>query len=52
LPDRDLARLREEEDRILESYAWEDRANGWVRVPIDKAIDRALQRGFPVRRAP
>ena len=41
--------LRKEEDRRLSSYEWIDREKGIVRIPIDRAIDLQLQRGFPTK---
>ena len=37
-PEGELEALREQEDAILEGYAWEDEANGIARVPIERAI--------------
>ena len=34
---------------LLSSYGWVDRPAGVVRIPIDRAIDITLERGFPVR---
>lgn len=41
--------LRSEEDKILSTYGWTDKEKGIVRVPIDRAMELQLQRGFPVR---
>lgn len=32
----------------LETYAWQDRKAGVVRIPIDRAMDVLLQKGLPV----
>jgi hypothetical protein len=40
------------EERKLTSYAWVDRSNGLVRIPIDRAMDLTAQRGLPSRPAP
>jgi hypothetical protein len=34
---------------LLSTYGWVDRPAGVVRIPIDRAIDITLERGFPVR---
>lgn len=49
-PSSELQQLREQEDRTLSTYGWVDRNAGKVRIPIDRAIDLQLQRGFPVRK--
>lgn len=46
-PARELRKLRAEEDAVLSSYAWVDRANGVVRIPIARAIDLLVERGLP-----
>lgn len=38
-PEADMATLRREEDRVLEGYAWVDRAGGVARIPIERAMD-------------
>jgi hypothetical protein len=42
--------LRASEDSILSTYGWSDKKAGIVRIPIDRAMDLALQRGFPTRK--
>ena len=49
-PSTDLQQLRQEEDRNLSTYGWVDKKAGTVRIPIDRAIDLQLQRGFPTRK--
>lgn len=51
-PRKDLLQYREEEKQKLESYGWENRANGTVRIPIERAINELLQKGFPVVNQP
>ena len=46
---KDLKQYKATEDQILNSYGWVDQKAGVVRIPIDKAMDILLQRGFPVR---
>jgi hypothetical protein len=48
-PDETLKVLRATEEAMLTTYGWVDRANGVVRIPIDRAIDLLLQRGLPTR---
>lgn len=48
-PAQELRQLRAEEDSVLSSYAWVDRAHGIVRIPIERAIDLLLERGLPAR---
>lgn len=47
-PSIEYQQLRAQEDQILSTYGWVDRKAGTVRMPIDRAIDLQLQRGFPV----
>ena len=49
-PAIEYQQLRAQEDQILSTYGWVDRKAGIVRIPIDRAIDLQLQRGFPVRK--
>jgi len=44
---RDLLRLHEHEDSILNSYGWVDQKAGIVRIPIERAMDIVAQRGLP-----
>jgi hypothetical protein len=48
----DLAKVRENEDKVLHSYAWVDQPKGVVRIPIDRAIDVLTQKGLPSRPNP
>jgi hypothetical protein len=49
-PAMEVKDLRSEEDKILSTYGWTDKKTGVVRIPIDRAIELQLQRGFPTRR--
>ena len=51
-PRAELDALRREEDALLHSYGWVDRAQGRVRIPIDRAMDLIGKRGLPVRPSP
>lgn len=46
-----LSTLRAEEEATLNNYAWVDRNNNVVRIPIADAMKLALQRGFASREA-
>jgi hypothetical protein len=49
-PSSELEQLRQSEDQTLTTYGWVDRKAGTVRIPIDRAMELQLQRGFPVRK--
>ena len=49
-PSLELQQLRAQEDQILSTYGWVDRTAGTVRIPLDRAMDLQLQRGYPVRK--
>lgn len=38
-----LRDLRAGEEEILKNYAWQDQEKGFVRVPIDRAMEWAIQ---------
>jgi hypothetical protein len=44
----DLLETQARQRQELETYSWEDRNAGIVRIPIDRAIDLLLQKGLPV----
>jgi len=48
-PFKDIYLLRQGEAEKLTSYGWVDKDGGVTRIPIDRAIEVMLQRGFPVR---
>ena len=48
-PFRDIYSLRESEAQKLSSYGWVDKEGGVARIPIDRAMEVMLQRGFPAR---
>lgn len=37
------------QNQKLNNYGWEDRSNGIVHIPIDRAMDLIAQRGLPTR---
>jgi len=45
---QDIADLHAREDLLLDNYTWADRAQGKVRIPIDRAMELLAQRGLPV----
>jgi hypothetical protein len=44
-----LKQYRAVEDQVLNGYQWADQKKGVVKIPIDQAIDRLVQKGLPVR---
>ena len=48
-PFRDIYMLREDEAKRLQSYGWVDKDGGVTRIPVDRAMELMLQRGFPTR---
>ena len=46
---QDLRRYRAEQNKILEGYGWVDPKTNVVRIPVGRAIDILLQKGYPVR---
>jgi hypothetical protein len=43
-PAADLAQLRAQEQAVLDGYGWVDRAQGTVRIPIDRAMALLAER--------
>lgn len=41
--------LRSTEQQRLDSYGWVDREKGIVHIPIERAMEIQLERGFPTR---
>ena len=48
-PQIELQALHQEEDAILGTYGWTDKNAGIVRIPIDHAMDLAIQKGFATK---
>jgi hypothetical protein len=46
-PYRQLIDVHAREDHVLSSYAWVDKSQGTVRIPIDQAIDELAKKGLP-----
>jgi len=45
----DLKHYRDDQEKMLQGYAWVDTHGGIVRIPIERAMDLLLQKGYPVR---
>jgi hypothetical protein len=48
-PFKDVYHLRDEENKKLAGYGWVDKDGGVTHIPIDRAMEVMLQRGFPAR---
>jgi hypothetical protein len=48
-PAIELQQLHADENRMLSTYGWIDQKAGVVHIPIDRAMELQLQRGFPTR---
>ena len=48
-PFKDVYMLRKGEAEKLDSYGWVDKEGGIARIPVDRAMEVLLQRGFPSR---
>lgn len=51
-PEGELRAMREQEARILDDYRWVDKDAGVARIPIDRAMTVALERGLLTPRPP
>jgi hypothetical protein len=51
-PREDWLKFREEQEKSLETLAWENRSAGTVRVPIEEAMDLLVKKGVAVQGAP
>jgi hypothetical protein len=51
-PREDLLKYRQEQQKSLETYQWENRGAGTVRVPIETAMEMLLKKGLPVQSEP
>lgn len=50
-PRQELKAMQAEETKTLTTYGWVSKEAGVVRIPIDRAMDLALERGFPTHSA-
>lgn len=48
-PFSDIYMLRQHESEKLTSYGWVDQDGGVARIPVDRAMELMLERGFPAR---
>lgn len=48
-PREDWLKYRQEQEKSLETYEWENRSAGTVRVPIELAMELLLKKGLPVQ---
>ncbi len=48
-PAENLKEYKAKEESKLKSYGWVDRNAGIARIPIERAMEISLRRGFPVR---
>ena len=48
-PFQDIFMLRQSESARLGGYGWVDKEGGIARIPIDRAMEVMLQKGFPTR---
>lgn len=48
-PAEELNELRLQEERMLTTYGWTDKASGVVRIPIERAMQIQMERGFATR---
>ncbi len=45
----DLKQYRDNQDKILAGYGWVDPNAGVVRIPVERAMELLLQKGYPTR---
>ncbi len=48
-PRDEMARMREQENTLLNTYGWVDPQRGVVRIPIEQAMALVVQQGLPAR---
>jgi hypothetical protein len=51
-PERDMRALRAHDDAVLASWSWADASKTRARVPVARALEIVVERGFPPRTAP
>jgi len=47
--DYEMSTMLDEEERALDSYGWVNKDAGIVRIPIEEAMKRVLEKGLPTR---
>ena len=48
-PRIDLKRLRKQEEDSISGYGWVNPTDGVIRIPVDRAMDRLIEKGLPVQ---
>ena len=48
-PRIDLRRLRKQEEDAISNYGWVNPTDGVIRIPVDRAMDRLIEKGLPVQ---
>jgi hypothetical protein len=51
-PAIEIQQLHAQEEQTLSTYGWIDKNKGVVRIPIERAMELQLRRGFPARKEP
>jgi hypothetical protein len=46
-PGQQLLEVHARENHVLTSYAWVDKSQGTVRIPINQAMDELAKKGLP-----
>lgn len=50
-PANDIYQFRREEQALLDTYGWQNRDAGTVRIPVSEAMRLLVERGLPARAA-
>jgi hypothetical protein len=51
-PNPDYEAFRDKQKKKLDSYAWIDKQQGVVRIPVSRAIELLVERGLPTPEGP
>ncbi|HEX3377806.1 MAG TPA: hypothetical protein VHS29_13145 [Candidatus Acidoferrales bacterium] len=51
-PREDWLKFHQGQEDSLQTYSWENRSAGTVRVPIEQAMELLVKKGLPVQNAP
>jgi len=49
-PAMGLEQLHAQEEQTLSTYGWVDKSKGMVRIPLQRAMELQMERGFPTRK--
>src|ERR1041385_6905613 len=49
-PAIEMKELHAQEDQLPHTYGWTDKTAGIVRIPLSRAMELQLERGFPMRK--